>query len=60
MTFKSADKANDIMKIRNRSYRDANDTKNLCVMVEGPNENEYTLMDVREASGNGFLYTWSY
>lgn len=29
-----------------------------AVIVEGPNDDEWTVMDIRDATDAGFLYSW--
>jgi hypothetical protein len=47
--------ARDLMLIRNRSRRGRTD---LTVMVDGPGDGEFTVMDLRDAIDNEFLYRW--
>ena len=32
---------------------------NMAVMVEGPEEGEFTVMDLRDAVDGGFFYSWA-
>ena len=58
MTTYKTDKAQEMMEIKNRSYRLANNYKSTCVIVEGPGDGESTIMDLKEAIDNEFSYSW--
>lgn len=54
-TLTNEDEARALMVSRNRTARGS---AALVVMVDGPNDGEFTVMDLRDAVENGFLYTW--
>lgn len=56
ITLKSEDVALDVMRQLNRFALDhAEDT---YVIVDGPENGDYTVMDLRDATDAGFLYRW--
>lgn len=57
-TYKDRNEAMEIMRIRNQAYQRTNNRNNFCVMVDGPEDDEVTLMDIRDAIDNDFTYTW--
>lgn len=57
-TFEDCDEATSYMRSMNKSRRLANN-HDLVVMVDGPADDEYTVMELREAIDNDFLFTWS-
>lgn len=57
-TFASEDAAMMRMRIANRVYQAAGNRRDLCVVVEGPGDGEWSTMDVREAIEGGFAYVW--
>ncbi|WP_027360808.1 hypothetical protein [Desulforegula conservatrix] len=58
-TYKNKEKAYEMMESKNRSYRRAGNSRQLMVMVEGPEEGEHTIMDIKEAIENSFTYEWA-
>ena len=48
-------KARDLMVLWNRSRRGRAE---LVVMVDGPDDGEFTVMELREAIENDFAYRW--
>jgi hypothetical protein len=58
-TFTNKDSAIRHMKTVNQAYKKAGNKKNLMVMVEGPGDGEYTLMDLRDATENEMMYSWA-
>jgi hypothetical protein len=54
-TLTNEDEARRLMVSRNRTRADRTD---IAVMVDGPNDGEFTVMDLRDAVENGFMYTW--
>ena len=55
MTFRSEDDARRLMVTRNLTRRDRSA---IAVLVEGPDDGEWTVMDLRDAIENGFSYSW--
>lgn len=55
VTFTDEDKARALMVSRNRTRRGRTE---LTVVVDGPNDGEFTVMGLREAVENGFAYRW--
>lgn len=58
-TFSSRGAAFTRMQTRNRAYQRAGNFKDLAVLVDGPDDGEATVMDLREAVEGGFIYEWS-
>ena len=54
-TFTDETKARGWMQLLNQSRRGRTE---LVVMVDGPDDNEFTVMSLSEAIQNGFLYRW--
>ena len=54
-TFSKESDALAWMVLLNRSRRGRTD---LSVIVDGPNDDEFTVMDLRDAIENDFLYRW--
>jgi len=54
-TTKDEDEARRLMASRNRTRRGRTD---LAVMVDGPGDGEFTVMDLRDAIEGGFAYRW--
>lgn len=54
-TFTSEDEARRLMVNRNHTRRGKTD---LTVLVDGPDDGEWTVMDLRDAIEGGFLYSW--
>lgn len=54
-TTTDEDEARRLMVSRNRTRRGRTD---LTVMVDGPGEGEFTVMDLRDAINGGFAYRW--
>lgn len=48
-TYTDESEAMEIMRLRNRSYERANNYRDVCAMVDGPDDGEYTLMDIADA-----------
>ena len=59
-TYRSEAMALEMMRLRNRSAERAGNYKTVCVMVEGPNDGDFTLMDLRDAVDAGFGYRIEY
>lgn len=57
-TYNNEQNAIDNMRTMNRAYQLAGNKKNICVMVEGPNDEEWTLMDVKDAIEAEMPYSW--
>ncbi len=55
-TMASEDEARNLMVTRNRARRDRR--VDIAVVVEGPGDGEWTVMDLRDANDGGFLYSW--
>lgn len=55
-TFASEQKARDFMRMKNRTA--VNPSRSLNVMVDGPDDLEFTVMPLREAIDMGFSYEW--
>jgi hypothetical protein len=53
MSFRDEDAAENYCRRAN-----ANRTKDVLVIVEGPGENEWSVMPCRTATESGFLYRW--
>lgn len=53
-TFTNEDLAYDFMRRRN-----ASDRHNFLVLVDGPNDGEWTVMDIRTAIESDFPYQWA-
>ena len=53
-TFKSEATAHDIARVRNGRGRRVE-----WVVVEGPDDSEWSVMSLRDATENGFCYAWS-
>jgi hypothetical protein len=58
-TFSSRDDAYSRMQMKNRAYRRAGNYRDTAVLVDGPGDNEATVMSLSEAIDGGFLYEWS-
>jgi hypothetical protein len=71
-TYTNQAQAEEAMRICNRARKTgrfnhahpttSGDRQYLCgllVMVEGPNDNEWTLMDLGEAINNDFDFSWT-
>lgn len=56
-TFQGEDEAVNYMLTTNKARRKAGD-RNILVMVDGPGDDEFTVMELGEAIDNGFLYIW--
>jgi hypothetical protein len=56
-TFTSEQKASDFMRMKNRTQVG---NRNITVMVDGPDDLEFTVMPLKEAVENGFSYTWEF
>jgi hypothetical protein len=56
MTFTNEADARTFMVLRNRAMAKHND---VVVMVEGPGDDEFTVMDLRSAIDDEFLYSWA-
>jgi len=54
-TMTDETKARDLMVLLNRSRRGRAE---LVVMVDGPNDGEFTVMGLRDAIENEFAYRW--
>jgi len=54
-TTTDENEARELMVSRNRTARGSAE---LVVMVDGPNDGEFTVMDLRDAVEGGFMYTW--
>ena len=54
-TMGSEEEARDLMRDRNRTRRGKTD---LSVVVEGPDDGQWTVMDLRDAIESGFSYSW--
>jgi hypothetical protein len=52
------ERAEQRVRIKNRAYRAAGNGKDVAVLVDGPGENEQTVMELGEAIENDFLYAW--
>ena len=57
-TFNSEESARGYMIRTNKSRAMANND-NICVRVDGPDDGQFTVMELGEAIDNGFYYTWS-
>ena len=55
-TFTSEQKATDFMRMKNRTA--VNPSRQLNVMVDGPDDLEFTVMPLKEAIEMGFNYKW--
>jgi hypothetical protein len=47
------------MKTKNRAYKLAGNKRDMAVLVDGPGDDEFTVMSLREAIDGGFLYEWA-
>lgn len=56
--YTDTDKAEEIMKHRNRAAK--RDGGEITVLVDGPAENEVTVMTLREAIDLGTGYRWQF
>ena len=54
-TLTDENEARDLMVLWNRSRRGRAE---LVVMVDGPDDGEFTVMELRDAIENGFSYCW--
>lgn len=54
-SFTDETEATNLMRSRNRVRRGR---ARLSVVVDGPNDGEFTVMDLPDAIDNGFLYRW--
>jgi hypothetical protein len=54
-TFTNEADARERMRLLNRSRRGRTE---LVVMVDGPDDGEFTVMELRDAVEGGFLYSW--
>ena len=55
----SAEKTATIyMRIMNTAFRLADNKTDLMVLVEGPDDGDWTVMDIRDAIEHEFAYTW--
>jgi hypothetical protein len=54
-TTTDENEARHLMVFRNRSRRGRTD---LTVIVDGPDDGEFTVMDLRDAIENEFAYRW--
>jgi hypothetical protein len=54
-TLTDENEAADWMRLLNRSRRGRTD---LSVMVDGPDDGEFTVMDLRDAIEGDFAYSW--
>ena len=52
-TYPNRDDAESAMIRANKA------NKNLTVVVEGPENGEYTTMSIHDAIDNGFTYSWA-
>ena len=59
-TFENEDSAFRYMVIANQAFERAGNHKDTLVLVDGPDESEWTVMHITEAIKNDFCYTWSY
>ncbi len=57
-TFTDESKAYWFMKSTNQS-RKAAGNPHIVVMVDGPEDNEYTVMELVDAIEEGFCYRWA-
>lgn len=58
-TFPTYDAAYTRMKTKNRAYKLAGNKRDMAVLVDGPGDDEFTVMSLREAIDGGFLYEWA-
>lgn len=58
-TFPTYDEAYTRMKAKNRSYKLAGNKRDIAVLVDGPCDDEFTVMSLRDAIDGGFLYEWA-
>jgi len=58
-TFQDRNAAYTRMQTKNRAYHRAGNFKDLAVLVDGPGDDEFTVMSLCEAVDGGFLYEWS-
>lgn len=59
ITFDSYEAAHTRMRIKNRAYKLAGNKRDMAVLVDGPGDEEFTVMSLKEAIDGGFLYEWS-
>jgi hypothetical protein len=55
-TVANEDQARTLMVSRNRARCDRRE--DISVMVEGPGDGEWTVLNLRDAIAAGFLYRW--
>ena len=49
-----------MMRLRNRASKLAHNYRDIIVMVDGPGDGEFSLMDLKEAVENCFTYRIEY
>lgn len=57
-TFTDEANAYDFMKSTNQARKAAGNA-HIVVMVDGPEDNEYTVMELVDAIAEGFCYRWA-
>ncbi len=57
-TYSNETDAENAMRSANRARRTARNYS-LVVLVDGPDENEWTVMELSDAIAEGFFYRWS-
>jgi hypothetical protein len=58
-TYNDEAAAHEAMRLKNLVRRAAGNTKETAVVVEGPEDGTWTVMEIGEAIESGFGYTWA-
>lgn len=58
-TLTDYDAAYSLMRSKNRAYKLAGNKRDMEVLVDGPCDNEFTVMSLRDAIDGSFLYEWA-
>ena len=59
-TYSNEEIAGTMMRLRNRASKLAHNYRDIIVMVDGPGDGEFSLMDLKEAVENCFTYRIEY
>jgi len=59
ITFDSYEAAYTRMRTKNRAYKLAGNKRDMAVLVDGPGDEDFTVMSLKEAIDGDFLYEWS-